>query len=142
MKLVIDPQNIASAQDIGGNAGDNYTKIKMSFNSLMTEFVVSSNTNELRQRMFAHTKTKAENPRMPESGVTLDQIMNLYIDFNKLALTLGSSYIKLPKWIAKKKPVINPKINNERCFKSAVIIALHHVENAKDKQCISNPQHY
>ena len=142
MKLVIDSQNIESAQDIGGNAGDNYTKMKMSFNSLMTEFVVSSNTNELRQRMFAYIKTKAENPRMPESGVTLDQIMNLYIDFYKPALTLGSSYIKLPKWIAKKKPVINPKINNERCFKSAVIIALHHVENAKDNQCISNPQHY
>ena len=79
MKLVIDSQNIESAQDIGGNVGDNYTKMKMSFNSLMTEFVVSSNTNELRQRMFAHIKTKAENPRMPESGVTLDQIMNLYI---------------------------------------------------------------
>ena len=41
MKLVIDPENIESAQDIGGNAGDNYTKMKMSFNSLMTEFVVS-----------------------------------------------------------------------------------------------------
>ena len=86
--------------------------------------------------MFAHIKTKAENLRTPESGLTLDQIMNLYINFYKLALTLGSSYIKLPKWIAKKKAVIKPKIDNEKCFKSAVIIALHHVENAKNAQCI------
>ena len=58
---------------------------------------------------------------MPESGFMLHQIMHLHINFHKLALTRGSSYIKLPEWIARKKTVINPKNNNEKCFKWAVI---------------------
>ena len=68
--------------------------------------------------------------------------MHLYINFHKLALTQGSSYIKLPEWIAKKKAVLNLKSNDEQCFKWAVIVALHHKEIAKDPQRISKLQHY
>ena len=51
---------------------------------------------------------------MPESGFTLDKIIHLYINFHKLALTRGSSYIKLPKWIAKniQKLTINSVLND------------------------------
>ena len=45
---------------------------------------------------------------------------------HKLELTRGSSYVELPKWIATKKAVINPKNEDEECFKWAVITALHH----------------
>ena len=47
--------------------------------------------------MLAHIKTQVENPRMPESGFALDRIMHMYINFNRLALTRGSSYIDLPE---------------------------------------------
>ena len=47
--------------------------------------------------MLAHIKTQTENPRMPESRFTLDQIMHLNINFHTLALTRGTSYIELPK---------------------------------------------
>ena len=67
--------------------------------------------------MLAHIKTQVENPRMPESGFTLDQIMHLHINFHRLALTRRSSYMKLPEWIAKKKAVINPKNKDGQCFK-------------------------
>ena len=33
-----------------------------------------------------------------------------------LALTRGSSYIELPKWIKSKKAVINPQIRDEECI--------------------------
>ena len=46
--------------------------------------------------------------KFPESGFTLDKIMHLYINFHRLALTLGGSYTELPKWIKSKKAVINP----------------------------------
>ena len=46
--------------------------------------------------MFAHIKMQVENPRMSGSDFTLDQIMYLDINFNKLALMRGSSYIELP----------------------------------------------
>ena len=55
----------------------------MTFNSLVTEVFEGSSIEELMQR---------ENPRMPESGFTLNQIMRLHIKFHKLALTKGSSY--------------------------------------------------
>ena len=35
--------------------------------------------------------------------------MFMDIDFHKLNLTRGSSYLPLPKWIANKKAIINPK---------------------------------
>ena len=59
----------------------------MPFNSLMSEFFEGSDINHLIQRMIAHIKTQVENPRMPESGFTLDQIMDLNINFHRLALT-------------------------------------------------------
>ena len=53
--------------------------------------------------MLAHIKTQFGNPRMPESSFSLDKIMHLYINFHKLALTRGGSYIELPKWLKSKK---------------------------------------
>ena len=63
----------------------------------MTEFFEGSDINDLIQHMLAHIKAQAENPRMPESGFTLDQIMHLHINFHRLVLTRGSSYMKLPE---------------------------------------------
>ena len=57
--------------------GDNYIKVEMTFNSLMTEFFEGSDINNLIQRMLAHIKTQTENPKFPESGFSLDKIMQL-----------------------------------------------------------------
>ena len=75
----------------------------MAFNSLMTEFFEGSDIDGLIQGMFVRMKTHVENPRMPESGFTLDQIMHLHINFHKLVSTRGSSYMNLPELKAKKK---------------------------------------
>ena len=66
--------------------------------------------------------------------------MHLDIDFHKLVLTRGSSYIELPEWIKNKKAVINPKNSDEKCFKWGVIAALHHGEIGKDPQRVSKLQ--
>ena len=57
--------------------------------------------------------------------------------FHKLALTRGSSYNELPKWIKSKKAVINPQNKDEECFKWATIAGIHHEEIKKDHQRIS-----
>ena len=80
----LDPEDVEGAQDIRGNTSDNYTRVEMPFSSLMAEFFEGSHIYDLIQRMFAHIKTQAENPRMPESGFTLDQIMHLNINFHRL----------------------------------------------------------
>ena len=58
--------------------------------------------------MLAYIKAQIENPKFPGSVFTLDKIMNLYMNFHRLALTRGGSYIELPKWLKSKKAVINP----------------------------------
>ena len=137
LAITLDPEDVEDAQDIRGNTSDNYTRVEMPFNSLMTEFFEDSDINDIIQHMLSHIKTQAENPRMPESSFTLHKIMHLNINFHRLPLTRGSSYIELPKWIASKKAVINPNNNNEKCFKWAVIAALYHEEIEKDHQRVS-----
>ena len=66
----------------------------MPFNSLMAEFFHASDINDLTQRMFVHIKTQVENSKMPESGFLIDKIMPLHINFHRLALTQGDSYIE------------------------------------------------
>ena len=103
VKLLIklDPEDAKNAQDLDDdNASDiYYEKTEMPFNSLMTEFFDASDSNDLIQRILAYIKAQTENPKFPESGFTLDKIMHLYINFHRLVLTLGSSYIELPGWI-------------------------------------------
>ena len=92
--------------------------------------------------MLAYIKTQVENPQMPESVITLDKIMHLYINFHRLVLTRGGSYIELPILIKSKKAMIDPQNKDEECFKWAVIAALHHEEIKKDHQCISRLRAY
>ena len=87
--------------------------------------------------MSAHTKIQVEHPALPRSGFTLDHIIHLDFDFHKLELTRGSSYVELPGWLAMKKAVINPRNEDEECFRYAVTVALHHKELGKDPQRVS-----
>ena len=108
--IELDPEDAINTQDLDdGITGDNYERVEMSFNSLMTEFFDASDINDLIQRMLAYIKAHTKNTKFPESGFTLDKIMHLYINFNRLVLTRGGSYIKLPEWIKSKKAMINPE---------------------------------
>ena len=92
--------------------------------------------------MIAHIERQTENPKFPESGFTLDKIIHLYINFHKLALTRGSSYIELPEWIRNKKAVINSQNKDEECFKWALIEALHHEDIQHHPERINSPSPY
>ena len=64
------------------------------------------------------------------------------IDFHRLNLSRGSSYILLPDWLAKKKAIINPKNSDLECFKWAVIAAMRCEEIDRDHQRISKLRRY
>ena len=64
------------------------------------------------------------------------------IDFHRLNLTRGSSYIPLPDWLAKKKAIIHPKNSDLECFKWAVIAAMRWEETGRDHQRISKLRRY
>ena len=62
--IELDPEDAKNAQELDdGITGDNYIRVEMPFNSLMTEFFEGSDTNDLIQRMLAHIKIQVENPR-------------------------------------------------------------------------------
>ena len=140
--IELRPDDAENAQGVDGNTGDNYIRVEMSFNSLVTEFFEGSDISQLIQRMLGHIKAKVENLSMPESDFALDKIIHLYINFPRLALTRSGSYIKLPKWIKSKKAVINPQDKVEECFEQAFIVALHHEEIKRDHQRTSKLRSY
>ena len=108
--IELDPKDAKNTQDLDdGITGDKYERVEMPFNSLMAEFFDASDINDLMQRMLAYIKAHTKNTKFPESGFTLDNIMHLYINFHRLVLTRGGSYIKLPEWIKSKKAMINPE---------------------------------
>ena len=60
--VVLDTEDVEDAQDICGNTGANYIKVKMLFNNLMTKFLDSSNIEELMQHMIAHINMQVKKP--------------------------------------------------------------------------------
>ena len=99
--------------------------IDKAFNSQMMEVFKGSDLNEIIEEMFAHIRRKSksgvgEQPICVRSSPVSD------VNFHQLNLTRGSSYLSLPDWVASKKTVINPRnLENEECFKWAVLVALH-----------------
>ena len=64
------------------------------------------------------------------------------VNFHRLNLTRGSSYLPLPDWLARKKAIINPKNSDLECFKWAVIAAMRWKEIARNNQRISKLKRY
>ena len=65
-----------------------------------------------------------ENPALRDSKFVFNGVIHMDIDFHRLNLTRGSSYIPLPDWLAKKGAIIHPKNSDMECFKWAVIAAM------------------
>ena len=70
--ITLDLEDVQGAEDIGGNAGDNYIRVEMPRKSLMMEFFENSDIEEVMQRAFVHIKTQVKNPRTFESIFTLN----------------------------------------------------------------------
>ncbi|XP_057308929.1 uncharacterized protein LOC130647182 isoform X2 [Hydractinia symbiolongicarpus] len=123
-------------------ANDEYIEVKKAFNSKMTEIFQGSDVDDVLDRMIADIKPHVEHLALPQSGSTISPILHLDVDFHKLQLTRGSSYIELPKWIASKKAIINPVNEDEECFKWGVIASLHNAEMGRNPNQISHMQRY
>ena len=79
--------------------------------------------NEIVNEMITHMKQQIENPALSDSRFVFDEVLHMDIDFHRLNLMRGSSYLPLPDWLARKKAMINPKNSDLECFKWAVIAA-------------------
>ena len=92
-------------------------QINLAFNSKMTSIYRASDLKQIVNEMFSHMRFQIENLALLNSKFILDDILFLDINFPLLNLTRGSSYLPLPKYIAKKKVIINPQNGDEECFK-------------------------
>ena len=111
-------------------------RIELAFNSLMTSVYRGSETDQIVDGMIDDMKFQIENPVLLNSRFVFDEFLYLDVNFHRLNLTRGSSYLPLPDWLARKKVIVNPHNDDEECFKWSVIVA----ENVgmKDPQRVSN----
>ena len=96
-----------------------------------------SDLGEKVTEMIAHMKQQIENPALSNSRFVLNEVLHMDVDFHRLNLTRGSSYLPLPDWLPRKKAIINPKNADGKCFKWAVIAASRWEEINRDPQRIS-----
>ena len=75
------------------------------------------------EKIFDQMRFQIENPAPLNSRFVFDEILFLDVNFHRLNLTRGSSYLPLPDYIAKRKAVINPQNGDEERFKWAIITA-------------------
>ena len=98
--------------------------VELAFNSRMTNVHNLSDVEEIVDEMINHMKEQVENPALLNSRFVFDEVLFTNIDLNQLNLTRGSSYVPLPEWLANKKAIINPRNEDQECFKWSVIAAL------------------
>ena len=70
-------------------------EVRKAFNSRMMEVFQGSDLGEIIEKMFAHMQTQVENPALANSRFVFDRVLFLDINFHKLNLTRGSSYLPL-----------------------------------------------
>ena len=103
---------------------DGVEQVELAFNSRMLAVYNLSDMNGLVSEMIAHMQQQIENPALRDSKFVFDGVIHMDIDFHRLNLTRGSSYIQLPDWLARKGAIINPKNLDMECFKWAVIATM------------------
>ena len=100
------------------------------------EMIIGNETNEIIEEIFDSLLQKYQKG-LEESMKGSELIDLLYYEFLKISLNRGGSYIDSPNWLKNKKATINPKNNNDKCFKYAITGALNHKRIVKDQQEIS-----
>ena len=103
---------------------DEVEQVILAFNSRMMTVYSLNDKNEIVTAMIEHMAQQIENPALRNSKFVFDRVLHMDIDFHRLNLTRGSSYVPLPDWLMKKKAIINPKNSDMECFKWAVIAAM------------------
>ena len=96
---------------------DGIELVDLAFNSRMLAVYNHSDTNEIASAMIEHNQQQIENPALRDSKFVFNGVVHMNIDFHRLNLTRGSSYLSLPEWLAKKGAIINPKNSDMEYFK-------------------------
>ena len=121
---------------------DEVEQVSLAFNSRMMTVYSLNNKNEIVTAMIEHVAQQIEIPALRNSKFVFDRVLHMDIDFHRLNLMRGSSYVPLPDWLMKKKAIINPKNSNMECFKWAVIAAMKWEEIGNNPERVSKLRRY
>ena len=121
---------------------DEVEQVSLAFNSRMMTVYSLNDKNEIVTAMIEHMAQQIENPALRNSKFVFDRVLHMDIDFHRLNLTRGSSYVLLPDWLMKKKAMINPKNSDMECFKWAVIAAMKWEEIGNNPERVSKLRRY
>lgn len=98
----------------------------------------STNINELISKNFTQIIERIEQIEQMESGWIFYKVKNLFLNTAKYIPLSGSTYIDLPKFIKKKKAVLNIKNNDCYCFKYCIIAGRHPISFKKHPDRVKN----
>ena len=121
---------------------DEVEQVSLAFNSRMMTVYSLNDKNEVVTAMIDHMAQQIENPALRNSKFVFDRVLHMDIDFHRLNLTRGSSYVPLPNCLMKKKAVINPKNSDMECFKWAVIAAMKWEEVGNNPERVGKLRRY
>ena len=113
---------------------DGVEMVNLAFNSRMMTAYNLNDKNEIVTALIEHMAQQIENPALRNSKFVFNRILHMDIDFRRLNLTRGSSYIPLPDWLMKKKAIINPRNSDIECFEWVIIAAM------KWEEVVNNPE--
>ena len=121
---------------------DEVEQVSLAFNSRMMTFYNLNEKSDIVTAMIEHMAQQIENPALRNSKFVFDRVLHMDIDFHRLNLTRGSSYVLLPDWLMETKAIINPKNSDMECFKWAVIAVMKWEEIDRDHQLVSKLKRY
>ena len=121
---------------------DEVEQVSLAFNSRMMTVYNLNDKSEIVTVMIEHMAQQIESPALRNSKFVFDRVLHMDIDFHRLNLTRGSSYVPLPDWLMKKKAIINPKNSDMECFKWAVIAAMNWEEIGNNPERVSKLRRY
>ena len=93
--------------------------------------------NEIASQIITHTLNQIENPVLANSKFRFEEVLRMNINFHRLNLTRGSSYLLLPDKLAHKKVIINPKNSDQECFKWAISAAIKWTQIGNNPEQVS-----
>lgn len=125
--------------DDHGNQRTEIRKEKRDLNLYTDSIIVEKDTDlpELfKERVVVTILRKVDEAIMQGSGFRLSSINEFTVEVNSYDPLRGSSYIKLPKFLADKHAIINVQNNDDKCFMWAALSARH--QPPKHPQRVSN----
>ena len=108
-------------------------EVEADFHSDIEINIAEKDKNKLLDKMIARIEEVLANFQQSGSNWVFQQIIRLEIHFANWQPLGGSTFIPLPAKIKNKKAVINPKNEDNQCFKWCVVRALNPVKKNSER---------